>query len=122
MASGVIEEKKPVYIAMNRFKVTKGSEAEFEKLWLTREVHFQREPGFLGFHMLRGPVREDHTLYSSHTLWASREAFEGWTRSEAFAKAHRNVGATGGLYLGHPEFEGFESFQQVLPADEAVPA
>jgi heme-degrading monooxygenase HmoA len=111
-----------VFIAMNRFKVPKGKEAEFENVWLTREVHMNRLPGFLGFHMLRGPVRDDHQLYSSHTLWASKQAFEDWTRSEAFAKAHRNVGMGGGLYLGHPEFEGFESIQEVLPAGETVPA
>lgn len=111
-----------MFIAMNRFKVTKGAEAEFETVWLSREIHINREPGFLGFHMLRGPSKDDHTLYSSHTLWSSRQAFEDWTRSEAFAKAHRNIGASGGLYLGHPEFEGFETIQEVLPAGEAVPA
>ena len=43
--------------------------------------------------LLRGPERDDHTLYSSHTTWRSRAAFETWTRSEAFRLAHRDAGA-----------------------------
>ena len=45
-------------------------------------------PGFVEFHLLRGPEREDHVLYSSHTIWRSRDDFEAWTRSEAFRLAH----------------------------------
>jgi heme-degrading monooxygenase HmoA len=53
-------------------------------------------------------------LYSSHTIWANHAAFEGWTQSEAFRAAHRNAGGeTRSLYLGHPEFEGFEVIQTV---------
>ena len=50
------------YIAMNRFKITIGREADFEN----------------------------------------------WKRSEAFRKAHSGGGEHQGIYLGHPEFEGFE--------------
>ena len=34
--------------------------------------------------------------------------FEAWTKSEAFRLAHKNAGSNKDLYLGHPEFEGFE--------------
>jgi heme-degrading monooxygenase HmoA len=57
-----------MFIAMNRFKVIKGEESAFEALWLARESHLDRVPGFLEFHMLRGPERDDHVLYSSHTV------------------------------------------------------
>src|SRR3546814_15299693 len=63
-------------------------------------------PGFVEFHLLRGPSADDHTLYSSHTIWRSREDFEDWTRSDAFRQAHRNAGDNKPLYLGHPRFEG----------------
>ena len=56
-----------MYIAMNRFRVTKGSEA----------------------------------------------AFEAWTKSEAFRKAHHKAGDNKPLYLGPPQFEGFEVRQTV---------
>lgn len=103
-----------MYIAMNRFKVTHGSEAAFEELWTTRDTHLKDVPGFIEFHLLKGPEREDHVLYSSHTVWESHATFEAWTQSEAFRAAHRNAGqGTRSLYLGHPEFEGFEVLQTV---------
>jgi heme-degrading monooxygenase HmoA len=97
-----------MFIAMNRFKIKPGEEAAFEEVWRSRDTHLADVPGFREFHLLRGPEREDHTLYSSHTLWDSRAAFEAWTQSDAFRAAHRNAGDNRPLYLGHPEFEGFE--------------
>jgi heme-degrading monooxygenase HmoA len=102
-----------MFIAMNRFKVLPGAEADFEAVWLNRESHLHKVPGFVEFHMLRGPQRDDHRLYSSHTIWESEEHFLGWTRSEAFRDAHRGAGGNKPLYLGHPEFEGFEVIQTV---------
>lgn len=103
-----------MYIAMNRFRVALGSEAAFEELWTTRDTHLKDVPGFIEFHLLKGPDKEDHVLYSSHTAWANHAAFEAWTQSEAFRAAHRNAGqGTRSLYLGHPEFEGFEVLQTV---------
>ncbi len=112
-----------MFIAMNRFKVAPGSEAAFETVWTSRETHLETVPGFVEFHLLRGPVREDHVLYSSHTVWASAADFEAWTRSEAFRMAHSRAGSNAPLYLGHPEFEGFEVIQTVRPAPaHAAPA
>jgi hypothetical protein len=51
-----------MYIAMNRFKVMKGAESAFENVWLSRDTHLDRVPGFLEFHLLRGPKRDDHVL------------------------------------------------------------
>ncbi|MEM8950718.1 MAG: antibiotic biosynthesis monooxygenase [Pseudomonadota bacterium] len=104
-----------MFIAMNRFQVTPGSEAAFEDLWLNRESHLETVPGFVEFHLLKGPKSDDYTLYSSHTIWASREAFEDWTRSEAFRKAHKGAGDHSDLYLGAPNFEGFDVMQTVKP-------
>jgi heme-degrading monooxygenase HmoA len=101
-----------MFIAMNRFQVIRGQENSFEQVWLSRDTHLGRVPGFIEFHLLRGPSQEDHTLFSSHTVWRSREDFEAWTRSEAFRQAHRNTGDKP-LYLGHPRFEGFEVVQTV---------
>lgn len=104
-----------MFIAMNRFLVKKGSEADFENVWMSRDTHLEDMAGFVEFHLLKGPEAEDHTLYSSHTVWESREAFEAWTKSEQFRKAHANAGnqTTGSLYLGHPKLEGFEVRQTV---------
>ena len=100
-----------MYIAMNRFQVSKGREAEFEEVWRSRDSHLEQVDGFVEFHLLRGPEAEDHTLFCSHTIWSSKQAFEAWTKSEHFRKAHANAGQTKGMYLGHPNFEGFEVVQ-----------
>lgn len=97
-----------MYIAMNRFKVVPGSEEAFEELWRNRETRLDEMPGFVEFYLLRGPAGEDCTLYASHTVWESEADFRAWTRSEQFRSAHRNAGANKPLYLGHPQFEGFE--------------
>jgi heme-degrading monooxygenase HmoA len=102
-----------MFIAMNRFKVKPGCEADFEQVWLTRETHLEDVPGFVAFHLLKGPEKDGHVLYASHSLWRSQAAFEAWTRSEAFRKAHASAGANKPLYLGHPEFEGFTILQEV---------
>jgi heme-degrading monooxygenase HmoA len=104
-----------MFIAMNRFKVIPGAGEDFEQVWQTRDTRLREVPGFIAFHLLRGPEHEDHTLYSSHTLWRSRAEFEAWTRSEAFRQAHRDAGGNRPLYLGHPEFEGFDVIQTVEP-------
>ena len=57
---------------------------------------------------MRGPENEDHTLDASHTIWADRSVFDDWTKSEAFREAHKSAGSRGDMYLGHPNFEGFE--------------
>jgi heme-degrading monooxygenase HmoA len=98
-----------VFIAMNRFRIARGFEDGFEALWRTRESQLDGVPGFRDFHLLRGPSSESETLYASHTTWDSREAFEAWTRSEAFQKAHAQARAPKGTYLSHPAFEGFEA-------------
>lgn len=100
-----------MFIAMNRFKVKKGSEEAFEKVWSSRESYLDRMPGFVEFHLLRGPDAGDHTLYSSHTLWQSKAAFEAWTKSDEFRAVHARAGndsSVASLYLEHPKFEGFE--------------
>ncbi|MBJ3776695.1 antibiotic biosynthesis monooxygenase family protein [Acuticoccus mangrovi] len=101
------------FITMNRFKVRTGSEADFEAVWLNRDTHLQDVPGFVVFHLLRGPTTDDHVLYASHTVWDSEADFLAWTRSEAFRKAHAGAGDNKPLYLGHPELESFEVIQEV---------
>ena len=81
-----------MFIAMNRFKVIKEERKAFEDLWVTRQSHLDEVKGFRAFHLLRGPEREDHVLYSSHTIWASQEDFTAWTKSEQFRAAHQQAG------------------------------
>jgi heme-degrading monooxygenase HmoA len=98
-----------MFIAMNRFKVQKGSEDAFEDVWKNRDSSLSEMAGFKEFHLLRGPVNDEegYTLFASHTVWASHDDFVAWTKSENFRAAHRNAGTNQVLYIGHPQFEGF---------------
>ena len=97
-----------MFIAMNRFKVTRGKEQDFEDVWRKRESRLNDVPGFKTFHLLRGPEHEDHTLFASHTVWDDKATFDAWTHSDAFKQVHAQAGQTKDLYLGHPNFEGFD--------------
>ena len=98
-----------MFIAMNRFRIALGREREFIEIWKHRDSHLDSVPGFKQFHLLQGPSLPEHTLFASHSIWDSREAFEAWTRSEAFRKAHANAGQARDIYLGPPQFEGFDA-------------
>ena len=98
-----------MFIAMNRFKISHGFEGGFEKIWRERDSYLSEVPGFKKFSLLKGPSKDDHVLYASHSIWESKEAFTAWTESDAFRKAHAQTSAPKGTYLGHPELETFES-------------
>ncbi|CAN7433090.1 MULTISPECIES: antibiotic biosynthesis monooxygenase family protein [unclassified Neorhizobium] len=99
-----------MYIAMNRFRVVPGYEEAFEAIWRGRQGRLAELPGYIEFHMLKGPKAEDHTLYASHTVWETFEDFQAWTKSEQFRAAHANAGNNRAKveYLSGPHFEGFE--------------
>ena len=98
-----------MFIAMNRFKIALGREDDFVSVWKNRDSHLEGVPGFRKFNLLAGPTNEEFTLFASHSIWDSREAFEAWTHSDAFRMAHRSAGETKGLYLGHPQLEAFDA-------------
>jgi heme-degrading monooxygenase HmoA len=98
-----------MFVAMNRFRIAPGAEADFEEMWRSRDSQLDQVEGFLDFKLLKGPAAPDHTLYVSHSMWRDRAAFEAWTRSPHFRKAHAAAGDSKPLYLGPPQFEGFES-------------
>ncbi|MEM7506758.1 MAG: antibiotic biosynthesis monooxygenase [Pseudomonadota bacterium] len=102
-----------MFIAMNRFRVVKGQETAFEEVWRNRQTRLDEMEGFRQFHLLRGPDGGDHTLYASHTVWDSQETFQAWTRSQQFRDAHKDAGQNKPLYLGHPDFEGFEAIADI---------
>jgi len=98
-----------MYIAMNRFRIVRGREDDFINVWKNRETHLDNVPGFKEFHLLRGHSEDGYTLFASHSIWESHSAFEDWTKSEAFRMAHASAGGLKDIYLGSPQFEGFET-------------
>jgi heme-degrading monooxygenase HmoA len=98
-----------MFIAMNRFRIAPGREAEFIEVWRQRDSRLAGVPGFQTFNLLQGTSDEQATVFVSHSTWASAAAFQDWTRSESFRAAHASAGQQRGLYLGPPQFEGFET-------------
>lgn len=96
-----------MYIAMNRFRIRPERAAEFEDVWRNRDRHLKDVPGYVAFHMLRGPATGEQVLYASHTVWKSEADFVNWTKSEAFRQAHAGAGSTKEMLLGPPQLECF---------------
>ena len=98
-----------MFIAMNRFRINPALEEDFVETWRQRESYLDEVPGFRSFALLKGPRFDDYVLYASHTIWESIDAFEAWTKSEAFRKAHAQRSAPQGTYLAGPQLELFEA-------------
>src|SRR3972149_5350166 len=78
-----------MFIAMNRFKITAGREADFEETWRRRESYLAGVPGFLAISLLRSATSADGTTeFISHSTWRSREDFDAWRASEEFRRGH----------------------------------
>jgi heme-degrading monooxygenase HmoA len=45
-----------MFIAMNRFRIAEGREQDFESVWKNRQSYLAEVPGFVEFHLLRGPA------------------------------------------------------------------
>lgn len=102
-----------MFIAMNRFKVVKGHEAQFEEIWRNRDSRLGDVPGFEAFRMLKGPESEDHVLYVSHSVWSNKQVFLDWTRSEAFRASHKGAGDHRAVYAEAPVLETFEAVEGI---------
>ena len=93
---------------MNHFRVAPDRCEDFEKGWRERETYLHDVPGFVSFHLLKGPEEDAARLYASHTVWRD-ESDRAWTESEAFQKAHRQGRSTAGTILGPPRFVGWQA-------------
>ena len=96
------------YITMNNFQVAADQAQAFEARWHERRSHLHEVPGFESFRLLRGEESEGAVHYASHAVWESREAFEAWTKSDNFARAHSGDPLPEGMVLGHPKLQRFE--------------
>ena len=65
-----------MFVAMNRFKIVKGKEIEFENVWKNRDTHLTNVPGFKSFNLIKGEAKDHYTLYASHSIWNSQKC---WT-------------------------------------------
>ena len=94
-----------MFIAMNRFAINAGREADFEAAWAKRDSYLTEVPGFVHFALLKGDAEGE---YVSHSTWVSRSAFDAWTQSEQFRAAHGQTAMTGVLQ-GPPRVALYET-------------
>ena len=97
-----------MYIAMNRFKISNDHTDDFANIWKTRNSLLDQVEGFMDFKLLEGPKNDISTLFVSHSIWESQDAFKNWTESDHFKSAHKGAKSPSGTHLEHPKFEGFE--------------
>ncbi|MDJ0993910.1 MAG: antibiotic biosynthesis monooxygenase [Dinoroseobacter sp.] len=102
-----------MYLTMNRFRVKTGQEEAFEAVWKSRDSHLKTVDGFVSFHLMKGDETDGVRLYASHTMWRDKNAFEAWTKSEAFRAAHKGAKSSSDMYDGPPELEVFDSVQEL---------
>lgn len=96
-----------MYMAMNRITVAEGKGPELEAAFAGRAGFVNEAPGFISFHLLRP---QQGNTYISMSIWESREAFESWTKSPAFAAGHRG-GTPPGVVAGRPVLEEYETVE-----------
>jgi len=97
-----------MYLAMSRLKVASGKEAEFEASWKARESNTDGVKGFKKFNLFKGNVNKEFSLYIFHSEWNSEKDFIKWTKSDSFRFAHKNPTRHKNLYLGPPDFDGYQ--------------
>lgn len=98
-----------LFIAMNRFTVKLSCEDAFVTMWKSRDSYLEEVPGFISFHLLRGPASEDAVIYATHTMWASEEDFRNWVKSDEFRKAHQGMTPQPELFAAPSKLELFDS-------------
>ncbi len=81
------------FVAVNVLTVPEGAGATLEQRFARRAGSVERAPGFEHFELLRPLAGTD--AYLVYTRWASREAFEEWTRSQSFSAGHGQASGRG---------------------------
>jgi heme-degrading monooxygenase HmoA len=75
------------YVVMNVIDVPPDRRDEFERRFAARAARVKESPGFEAFELLK--PADDQTRYIVYTRWASKDDFEAWLHSPAFAEGHR---------------------------------
>lgn len=109
-------------VVTNRIPVAEGWEAEFEERFRNRVHLVDQSPGFIRNEVHRPrpmkldresgqwlPDEESEGYYEVKTWWRSFDDFVAWTRSPAFAEAHKNRPPEG-MFTGPNKLEIHEVF------------
>ncbi|MBO8140612.1 MAG: antibiotic biosynthesis monooxygenase [Firmicutes bacterium] len=106
-----------MYVVMNRIPVQPEFAQAFEERFRSRAGEVDKMPGFIRNLVLRPDRPEDP--YVVLTMWESREAFEAWTRSDAFQKGHARSGTLPReAFRGPNKLETFTAFLDSADPEE----
>jgi heme-degrading monooxygenase HmoA len=103
------------FVAVNVLSVPEGAGSTLEQRFARRAGSVERAAGFEHFELLR-PL-EGTESYLVYTRWASREAFEEWTRSQSFAAGHGQASGRGESERPAATGSTIWSFEVVQEAD-----
>lgn len=74
------------FVAVNYIRCTPEYRERFEYLFCTRKKAIDTLPGFVDMYVLKPNQDDDNYLVVS--FWTSEQAFQDWTKSEAFIQGH----------------------------------
>jgi heme-degrading monooxygenase HmoA len=80
------------HVVMNVVDVPAERREEFERRFAARAARVKDSPGFEAFELLRPAEGGKYIVY---TRWTSRDDFESWLGSPAFAEGHRQHSTQG---------------------------
>jgi heme-degrading monooxygenase HmoA len=106
-------------VKINAIEVAPGRGAALEERFAKRSGDVERQPGFLGFELLR-PVKGDER-YFVVTHWESEEAFQHWVSGEAFTRGHAQAAKDGDRATG-PVSHGSSLLEFEVVETVAAPA
>jgi heme-degrading monooxygenase HmoA len=81
-----------MFVAINRLRCPASYAEPLERAF-RHAGNLQGVPGFVSFRFLRHTREGEPLEYLAVTTWESREAYEAWTRSESFSRAHQAASA-----------------------------
>ena len=80
-----------MFVVMNRLTCPPEYAEHLERAF-RQAGNMQGVPGFLLFQFLKNTQQEGALTYIALTQWEDRAAYEAWTKSESFARAHSGAG------------------------------
>ena len=105
------------FVAVNVLTVPEGAGATLEQRFARRAGSVEKAAGFEHFELLRPLGGTDS--YLVYTRWATRAAFEEWTRSQSFAAGHGQASGRGEGERPAATGSTIWSFEVVQEADPA---
>ena len=76
-------------LAISRFRVANGMEAEVREAFRNRPRLVEDAPGFLGMEVLTD--RDDPSVFYLHTRWTDAKSFRAWHTSDAHKRSHAGM-------------------------------